>query len=373
VRFVAVQWVGEAVLPGFREALRQVLERPDLSRSLFEATLAALERLDRAGGRGEAADEASGQDFIATVVADPTVPDRLRARALRRLRADHPLLDGERLGGWLSSSDPELRLEAVRSLREGGLADRGARLLGVAADARRDETLRAEAAVGLGGTTAEEREALVDLAAGGPLAVRREALRSLRGVQLDGGERRRLEDANGGDVALGALLATLDRPDRDPDAPAATDLGAWERRLEGSADAAAGERLFFHPKGPGCARCHAVDGRGGGAGPELSTAGSGLTGRRLLESVLRPSQEIAPQYTPWTLALEDGKVLSGVLLEETVDGRQVYADGEGRTFTVRAAEVVERRPQAVSIMPEGLERTMTLQEFRDLMAYLQRR
>src|SRR6202020_1337114 len=98
--------------------------------------------------------------------------------------------------------------------------------------------------------------------------------------------------------------------------PAAADLAAWLGLLEGPADPAAGERGFFHSKGPGCFRCHQVNGRGGRVGPDLSSLAAGMDRRRLVESILSPSKEIAPQFVAWSVARTDGTVFTGILLEQ---------------------------------------------------------
>ena len=53
--------------------------------------------------------------------------------------------------------------------------------------------------------------------------------------------------------------------------------------------------------------------------------------------------------------------------------RCVFADAQGRLITVKMDQIAERKPQTTSIMPDNLAQTMTLQEFRDLVAFLWRR
>ncbi len=86
-----------------------------------------------------------------------------------------------------------------------------------------------------------------------------------------------------------------------------------------------------------------------------------------------PSKEIAPQYVAWSIARTDGTVFSGILLEQNPDGSLVFADTQGRITRVGSDEIAERKPQGASIMPDHLEKTMTLQEFRDVLAFLWRR
>ena len=104
-------------------------------------------------------------------------------------------------------------------------------------------------------------------------------------------------------------------------ASARHDIDGWLAELSGAADAAAGERVFFHTKGPGCYRCHQVQGRGSRAGPDLTTLSAGIDRRRLIESIVAPSKEIAPQFIPYTVARNDGTVFSGILLEAVSGGR----------------------------------------------------
>ena len=158
-----------------------------------------------------------------------------------------------------------------------------------------------------------------------------------------------------------------------PGRPPTVDLDAWLGLLEGPADPSAGERVFFHPKGPGCYRCHQVNGRGGRVGPDLSTLATGMNRRRLIESILTPSKEIAPQFVSWSVARTNGTVLTGIILEQTPEGSLVFADSQGRLTAVGADEIADRKPQTTSIMPDNLAQIVTLQDFRDLVAFLWRR
>ena len=147
--------------------------------------------------------------------------------------------------------------------------------------------------------------------------LRHEALRSLRGISLPESERSLLRTANRGDTEGLELVDFLAKwgagVQSQPDQTAilASDIDAWLAQLSGRADPAAGERVFFHAKGPGCYRCHQVEGRGSRAGPDLTTLSAGVDRRRLLESIVAPSKEIAPQFVPYTVARNDGTVFSG--------------------------------------------------------------
>ena len=59
-----------------------------------------------------------------------------------------------------------------------------------------------------------------------------------------------------------------------------------------------------------------------------------------------------------------------MLVNELATGEQTYADQQGQLTEFKAADIESRRPQTISLMPEGLPAQMTVQEFRDLLAFL---
>lgn len=389
VRFAAIEWAAGARRTELRPRLLAGLAAGGVTRRLFEGYLAALEQLDAVAPKIETVSvdqpfvapvrDVSGQDYVAQLLADGNISPELCRRGVRMLDPAHPLLAGEKLSAWLRSNDPGLRLEAIRSLRETSRPDRTRLLLEVAGDATIDEQLRAEAVVGLNGDTTDSRKFLVQLASEAVPTLRHEALRSLRGSSLAEDERRQLAglQSSAGD-ATAALLAILLAPAQassgagasSEPGTAAVDIDHWITRLDGPADPRAGERIYFHPQGPLCYRCHQIDGRGGKAGPDLTNTPQTLARRRLIESIVDPSKEIAPQYVTWSIARSDGTTAVGMLLGEAVDGEQTYADDQGNVFTLLPDEIAERAPQTSSLMPRGLVDRMTVQEFRDLLAFL---
>ena len=61
----------------------------------------------------------------------------------------------------------------------------------------------------------------------------------------------------------------------------------------------------------GCIQCHRFAGSGGGAGPELSGVAKKRTPRELLESILEPSKQIAPEFAATIVVTSDGKSFEG--------------------------------------------------------------
>jgi putative membrane-bound dehydrogenase-like protein len=378
IRFAAIQWVGEQRLSEYRVKLMDGLASSKLSREAFEGTLAALEMLDGKKSH-DPREEVAGEDLVAALVADFKQPPAVVSRGLRMLRPDHPAVTLGRIRHYLASPDATLRLEAVRTLAASPLPGRFEVLEKIATDADAPIPLRAEAIVGLSGDPSKQ-DALIALAESGQPVLRREALRGLRRHYLFEKDRKRLTAAAQGDDQSLALLAMLLKPTAensaspapgpDPSLPPSSDLEAWLAKLEGPADPEAGGRVFFHPLGPGCCKCHQVDGRGGRTGPDLSVLSTGMDRKRLIQSILQPSREIAPQFVPYSVARTDGTVFTGVLVNESPDGTLSFADADGRLIVVNASEIEDKKPQSVSIMPENLPQTITPQEFRDLVAFL---
>ena len=365
VRFLAVQWIAEEGLRQYRDQLEQTLATAD-TRLLFQACLAALERLD--GGSRKAGDEWSGDDYAARIVADPAAASQLRLNALRAIRADHPSLTRELLEEFLGAA-AALRLEAIRTLRESPHADL---LLDVAKDEARPDQERASAVVGILPLDGARQEMLVDLACGESALIAQEALRSLRGAELSAKYRQRLADKNASaGEAWRELAARVLHKTPHEALPPAGQIDDWLDLLQGDADVAAGERIFFHAGAAGCFRCHEVNGRGSAVGPNLTGAGRTFTRRRLLESILQPSREIAPLFTPWMVATVDGRVFTGLHVGTDNEGVQRYLVADGGEIEIATRDIEERRPSPESIMPQKLAESLTLQELRDLLAFLE--
>jgi putative membrane-bound dehydrogenase-like protein len=376
IRFAAIEWVGEHRLEEFRPRLLTGLASSAATRNLFEATLAALERLD--GKRRDPSDEVAGEDYIVALLSDAHTSAAVLERGLRMLRPDHPALTLDRLRRFLTRPEDAVRIEAARALSQSRLPGRFGILAKLAEDRRASASLRAEAVNGLADDAVGQRDRLLALAGSAGPAIRREAIRGLRGVTLTEQERATLRASSRGDEAALELLDLLEPSgaangsDTDHSRSRTNNVDAWLACLQGPADPAAGERVFFHTKGPGCFRCHQVNGRGSQAGPDLSTLANGLDRRRLIESIVAPSKEIAPQFVTWNVARTDGTVFTGILLEQSAEGAQVFADSAGRSIVVKSGELAERKPLATSIMPENLVQTMTIQDFRDLLSFLLR-
>ncbi len=372
VRFAAIQWVGEERLTEFRGELDSALAAGPATSRLFGGYLAALERLD--GVVRKPSDEWALDQYIVRALNDPRTSAEVLRWSLRMLRPDHEALTRDRLAQFIGGNDPQLRLEAVRTLRDGKLAERGDMLARIAGGELYSPTLRAEAIVGLSARDDAQKALLIQLAESKEPILRDEALRSLRGGTFSTAQQERLTAIGLHDDAR-ELVARVLHPDVAFLRPKPEDLDGWLKLVdecEGSpGDAAAGERIFFHANAAGCSRCHQIVGRGARIGPELTATTSQLTRQRLVESIVRPGKEIAPHFATWLLTTNSGKPLVGMLVKELATGEQTYVDSNGVLHEFKPGEIETRKPQAASIMPDGLAAQLTVQELRDLLAFLQ--
>src|SRR5690606_12840578 len=102
-------------------------------------------------------------------------------------------------------------------------------------------------------------------------------------------------------------------------------------------DPALGEKAFATH----CASCHQIGGKGAKVGPQLD--GVGVRGLdRLLEDILDPNGNVDQAFRATSLALEDGQLLSGLLLREE-GAVLILADPQGKEIRVPKESVEEQK------------------------------
>jgi putative heme-binding domain-containing protein len=119
-----------------------------------------------------------------------------------------------------------------------------------------------------------------------------------------------------------------------------------------------------------CAACHRFADRGGLVGPQLE--GIGQRGpERLLEDILDPNRNVDEAFRTTTVALADGRVISGLRLrEEAAD--VVFADATGKEVRVPKGEIEETNTSPVSPMPANMLDQVGEGNLPHLLAYLMR-
>ncbi|HZW31912.1 MAG TPA: c-type cytochrome [Isosphaeraceae bacterium] len=132
-------------------------------------------------------------------------------------------------------------------------------------------------------------------------------------------------------------------------------------------DPARGQALFAGDQAR-CAQCHAFRGQGGKIGPDLTDIAR-KSRAEIYRDIAAPSAAIDPDYTAYTVATRDGRVVVGVVRAEGADVIRV-TDTNAHETIVRRGEIQEIRPSATSIMPPGLASALGAAAVRDLIAFL---
>ena len=333
-------WSAASTRPQVLEVITQSLGDPVLRRQGI--ALAAATR------------DVRHRPSLERLAEDATVPEEVRVAAI------------EGLGSFPGGTDPvfDRLIESVKG--------------------KRSSSATAEAAIRTIARLHDVRGRLADLATSNdyPLGLRREALQTL--VQLQDGGSRVLAIARAGKLpadlktdATTWLHSDSDRRIRAqaaeilplPRTAAGQSLPPIRELVRRHGDVERGRTVFFRPGTNSCAGCHRVQGRGQWVGPDLSTIGVKYGRDELIRSILSPSAAIGYSFRSLVLALADGRVITGLPVEETPN-RLVIKTAEGQRASLEPRTIEDRRNSDVSLMPEGLAQTLTVQEFVDLLEYL---
>ena len=111
-----------------------------------------------------------------------------------------------------------------------------------------------------------------------------------------------------------------------------------------------------------------LGGEGGSIGPDLSN----LIFRdyaSVLKDIIEPSAAINPDHIAYNVYLTDGESENGVILKNNRE-QLVLGQASGKSLTIPKEKVAGMKALAISLMPEGLLKTLTPQEQKDLLTFL---
>jgi putative heme-binding domain-containing protein len=138
----------------------------------------------------------------------------------------------------------------------------------------------------------------------------------------------------------------------------------YQPALQRGGDAQRGAALFVKS----CAACHRLGQQGHDVGPDLWS----ITDKRpesLLTAILDPSAAVEARYVSYVALTEDGRVHTGLLATETGSSITLLSP-EGRKHTILRTEIEELQASGKSLMPDGMERELSLQDVADLIELL---
>ncbi len=265
------------------------------------------------------------------------------AEALFQFQQESSLLEAA------SGLDVDRATAAVKLIGYAGGARAIELLMPLIQNAAVDAAPRA-AAVSALGKRADGQEAILQLviADGLPEDVRFAAANALLG-SVDPAIRQRAADH-------------LQLPETADNMPLPTVAELVQRR----GDPAAG-KLVFQTVGT-CNKCHQVHGEGKQIGPDLSEIGSKLSREAMYTEILDPSFSISHNYETYTLLSDSGETVTGLLVSQTDDSVSLKTiDGIVRSIPTNQLEDMKKQP--VSLMPQDLQRLMTIQQLIDLVEY----
>lgn len=343
IRFESLRWIADAVWREWVEEVEGLLQEPNLDYRLFEAAIATLNTL-----QGNPSAGVTDPKLIIAKVLDDTTPPRIRSYSLRLAPPDHEALTPEVLRKMLLVRDELLQREVVRTLALKRSKEARRELALILQQGVLAEPILLESIAGLvGGDDAGQQLLLRSISETGTPPMQREARRVLR---------MSLPDTN--EVV-------------NERAKERADLDAWLSRLQaipGSGDPETGRRIFFHTISSSCAQCHRHHGRGNVVGPDLSLIARQGDARSLLQSIVMPNRDVAPQFYCTLLELSDDSQFTGILLRSS--STEVYRNNFGQEVTFQKKDIVNRRELRTSLMPTGLLDPFTDEEVRDLLAFL---
>ncbi|MBX6313248.1 MAG: hypothetical protein IRY99_10100 [Isosphaeraceae bacterium] len=148
------------------------------------------------------------------------------------------------------------------------------------------------------------------------------------------------------------------------------DVAELKERVQRGADPWKGLAIFRRETGVRCATCHKIENFGGNVGPALTGVSQALSLDKLIEAVLEPSKEIKEGYESYKVALQDGRVLSGIKVAQD-DQTLTLRDANGQEMRLPISEIDEQMRESTSLMPVGLVADLSLDELADLLAFLQ--
>jgi putative heme-binding domain-containing protein len=147
------------------------------------------------------------------------------------------------------------------------------------------------------------------------------------------------------------------------------DLASAVEGLGGGRSFGNGKQMFAVAS---CVACHKLGGVGEPIGPDLAQLDPKMTRVEVLRHLLDPSLKVDEKYRTNSLTLRSGKVVTGMVLEESTGRIKVIENPLARSAPVvlEKTDVEERTTSPTSIMPKGLLDKLSLEEILDLIAYV---
>jgi len=298
-------------------------------------------------------------DESLAIASDGTKPSPERLAAI----ADCSQLDWAKVRPVLTEllqakHEPRVRVAAVRALATFTKPEVAPALVAAWSEATQDQTKAPEyQAAALDALLAQPDRTIALLAAIESGTIEPRAVDAARQTLLT--HRRR--DIRERAAAIFAAVPTIERQ---------AVVAEYQAALKLAGDARRGQDLF---RGKAtCAQCHRVGDVGHAVGPNLSELRT-KTPAMLLNDILDPNGAIDANFVNYSVTLTSGKTVTGIIAAESANSLTLRR-AENQTDTISRADI---EPDGLvntrrSLMPEGIEKTLNVQEIADVIAYLQK-
>ena len=141
---------------------------------------------------------------------------------------------------------------------------------------------------------------------------------------------------------------------------------SYKGLLKNTANAKAGEALYQAQ----CSACHTYAGKGGNVGPDLSGV-KNQPADALLLHIIVPNYEVYPSYQSVLVKRTDGSSVSGWVVSETENSLTIRT-ATGADEAILRKNIESLINSGLSLMPDGLEKTMSKEDMANLIAYLKK-
>ena len=142
-------------------------------------------------------------------------------------------------------------------------------------------------------------------------------------------------------------------------------IAKFQPAITATGDATKGKTTYLGR----CSVCHRAAGEGMQLGPDLNTVKSkGRDG--LLAAILDPHKEVAPQYIAYEVNTKDGNAYAGIITRDEATSLTLKIMG-GAEVTLPRSNIKGSSSSGKSLMPEGLEAGMSVQDMADLISFIE--
>lgn len=118
-----------------------------------------------------------------------------------------------------------------------------------------------------------------------------------------------------------------------------------------------------------CASCHKINDLGQDLGAKLAALTNKSTDA-LLVAILDPNLAVEPKYFSYAIELADGRLQSGLILDENATSITLAA-ADGKQANLLRRDIAAMAASGKSFMPEGLDRDLPPQDVLDVITFVQ--